>query len=233
MDERTDAESTARGRGRPREVERRAAGEGLPYERPLEALPLTAQTVLAAARGIVLERGMSGFTLEAVAGAAHVDVSTLYYHFGGKPGLLEALVDSLAHDALAGFAREAMKARTVEERLRAYVKAIRDLLREGDGSSGRAYFELMPYAYRDPSLRRRIAALNQWHVATSLAIIVGERADSAEIARSAQAIAHLVFAAVDGIELHYDMDPAGYPLDEVFELLLGFVLAETRRLTGG
>ena len=70
-------------------------------------------------------------------------------------------------------------------------------------------------------------------MATSLAIIVGERADSAEIARSAQAIAHLVFAAVDGIELHYDMDPAGYPLDEVFELLLGFVLAETRRLTGG
>ena len=34
-------------------------------------------------------------------------------------------------------------------------------------------------------------------------------------------------------ELHYDMDPAGYPLDEVFELLLGFVPAETRRLTGG
>ena len=93
--------------------------------------------------------------------------------------------------------------------------------REGDGSSGRAYFGLMAYAYRE------------WHVATSLAIIVGERADSAEIARSAQAIAHLVFAAVDGIELHYDMDPAGYPLDEVFELLLGFVLAETRRLTGG
>ena len=81
--------------------------------------------------------------------------------------------------------------------------------------------------------RLRIAALNRWHVATSLAIIVGERADSAEIARSAQSIAHLVFAAVDGIELHYDMDPAGYPLDEVFELLLGFVLAETRRLTGG
>ena len=70
-------------------------------------------------------------------------------------------------------------------------------------------------------------------MATSLAIIVGERADSAEIARSAQAIAHLVFAAGDGIELHYDVDPAGYPLDEVFELLLGFVLAETRRQTGG
>ena len=49
----------------------------------------------------------------------------------------------------------------------------------------------------------------------------------------AQAIAHLVFADVDGIELHRDMDPAGYPLDEVFELLLGFVPAETRRLTGG
>jgi hypothetical protein len=104
---------------------------------------------------------------------------------------------------------------------------------EGDCSSGRAYFELMPCAYRDPSLRRRIAALYQQHVATSLAIIVSERADSAEIARSAQAIAHLVFAAGDGVELHYHMDPVGYRLDEVFELLLGFVLAETRRLTGG
>ena len=123
MAERTDAGPAARGRGRPREVERRPAGEGLPCERPLEALPLTAQTVLAAARGIV---------------------------------------------------REAVKARTVEDRLRAHVKAIRDLLREGDGSSGRACFGL-----------------------------------------------------------HYDMDPAGCPLDEVFELLLGLVLAETRRLTGG
>lgn len=70
-------------------------------------------------------------------------------------------------------------------------------------------------------------------MATSLAIIVGERADSAEIARSAQAIAHLAFAAVDGIELHYDMDLAGCPLDGVIELLLGFVPGETRRLTEG
>jgi AcrR family transcriptional regulator len=227
------AEAPARGRGRPREVERRPAGEGLPYEQPLGALPLTAQTVLAAAHEILLEQGVSGLTLEAVAGAAHVDVSTVYYHFGGKLGLLEALVDSLAHDALASFAREAMKAHTVEERLRAYVKAIHDLLREGDGNSGRAYFGLLPHAYRDPSLRRRIAVLNQWHVATSLAIIVGDRADSAELTRSAQAIAHLVFAAVDGIELHYDMDPAGYPLDEVFGVLLRVVLAESRRLIGG
>ena len=223
----------ARGRGRPREVERRPAGEGLPYERPLDTLPVTAQAVLAASHGILIEQGVSGLTLEAVARAAHVDVSTVYYHFGGKPGLLEALVDSLAHDALTSFAREAMKAHTMEGRLRAYVKAIHGLLRESDGNNGRAYFALMPHAYRDPSLRRRIAVLNQWHVATSLAIIVGDRADSAELTRSAQAIAHLVFAAVDGIELHYDMDPAGYPLDQVFDVLQRVVLAESRRLIAG
>jgi len=223
----------ARGRGRPREVERRPAGEGLPYEQPLEALPLTAQTVLAAARGILLERGMSGLTLEAVAGAAHVDVSTIYYHFGGKPGLLVALVDSLAHDALALFAREAMKAGTVEGRLRAYFEAVLGMIRGGHGAGGRAYFELMPYAYRDPLLRERIAALNRWHVATSLALIVGVRPDSEELVRSAQAIGQLVFAAVDGIELHHDVDADAYPLDEVFEVLLRLVLAETRRLTGG
>jgi hypothetical protein len=29
------------------------------------------------------------------------------------------------------------------------------------------------------------------------------------------------------------MDPAGYPLDQVFEVLLRVVLAESRRLIGG
>jgi AcrR family transcriptional regulator len=227
-------EKQARGRGRPREVERRPAGEGLPYERPLEDLPVTAKAVLAAAREILLERGAGGLTLEAVAAAAHVDVTTIHYHFGSKAGLLEALLDSLSHEALAAFAREAAGRQSAEERLRAYIESLRTYIREGgERGGGRAYFELIPYAYRDARLRERLAALNQWHVDTSLAIVAGEHWSDEQSARRAQSIGHLVFAAVDGIELHYDTDPECYPLDEVFDLLLRFALEETERLLGG
>jgi phosphoglycolate phosphatase-like HAD superfamily hydrolase len=99
-----------------------------------------------------------------------------------------------------------------------------------DRGGGRAYFELISAAYRDPSLRERLAALNRWYVDTCLAIIVGERLGDAHLALRARAVAHLVFAAVDGIELHYDTDPEDYPLDEVFDLLLRFALAEAERL---
>lgn len=52
----------------------------------------TRDRVLRAAGGLVREQGPGALTLEAVARRAHVGRSTLRYHFGGKQGLVEALV---------------------------------------------------------------------------------------------------------------------------------------------
>jgi AcrR family transcriptional regulator len=70
-----------------------------PYrtERRKAAAEATRSRILAAARALLAASGgCSGFTIDAVADQAGVARMTVYYQFGSKRGLLEALFDSLA-----------------------------------------------------------------------------------------------------------------------------------------
>jgi AcrR family transcriptional regulator len=74
-----------------------------PYnaERRKEAAQQTRTRILAAARELLsASDGLSAFTIDAVASQAGVARMTLYYQFGSKRGLLEALFDDLAGRAL-------------------------------------------------------------------------------------------------------------------------------------
>ena len=80
-----------------------ARGQGLPepllLEDPMEALPPTAQRLLAAARRLLASGGFEALKLSAIAAEAGEAKASIGYHFGNKDGLVTALVDSLAHDA--------------------------------------------------------------------------------------------------------------------------------------
>jgi AcrR family transcriptional regulator len=70
-----------------------------PYQlgRRKEASEQTRQRILQAARDLLAApRGLSAFTIDAVAKRAGVARMTIYYQFGSKSGLLESLCDSLA-----------------------------------------------------------------------------------------------------------------------------------------
>lgn len=70
-----------------------------PYRlgRRQEATEQTRASILAAARELLTASdGFSGFTIDAVAQKASVARMTVYYQFGSKVGLLEALSDDLA-----------------------------------------------------------------------------------------------------------------------------------------
>lgn len=70
-----------------------------PYRlgRRKEASEQTRQRILAAARDLLAApRGLSAFTIDAVAKQAGAARMTIYYQFGSKSGLLEALCDTLA-----------------------------------------------------------------------------------------------------------------------------------------
>lgn len=61
----------------------------------------TRARILAAARELLsAEAGVAGFTIDAVARQAGVARMTVYYQFGSKRGLLEALFDDLANRSL-------------------------------------------------------------------------------------------------------------------------------------
>jgi AcrR family transcriptional regulator len=61
-----------------------------------EAIDQSRQQVLAAARLLLAEPGGPAFTVDAVARRADVARATVYYQFGSKSGLLEAVCDHLA-----------------------------------------------------------------------------------------------------------------------------------------
>ena len=65
----------------------------------MEALPRTAQRILAAARRLLVRDGFTALTLSAIADEAQESKASIGYHFGNKDGLVAALVDSLTHDA--------------------------------------------------------------------------------------------------------------------------------------
>jgi AcrR family transcriptional regulator len=69
-----------------------------PYDlgRRQQASALTRARILEATRDLLRSGGGQGFTVDAVARRAGVARMTVYYQFGSRAGLLEALFDSLA-----------------------------------------------------------------------------------------------------------------------------------------
>jgi AcrR family transcriptional regulator len=212
-------ETEHRGRGRPREVTRTPPGTGPPIELRLADMAPTSRAILTAAREVSLAAGVAGLTLPAVARQAHVDLSTVKYHFGSKAGLLEALLDSLYRDDVARFVAAAARLDTVEARLDAYFEmATRDMM-EGR-ERNRVYYELECLALRDPLLARRFATHNAWFMEAMLRVLFGPERAAAEVLVPAKVAFWALFAAViDGMGLQHAFDPEGYPLTEVMDLL--------------
>ena len=60
----------------------------------------TARRLLEAARRLLERQGYEALTLEAIGREAGENKSLVWYHFGGKPGLLVALADWILYDQL-------------------------------------------------------------------------------------------------------------------------------------
>jgi AcrR family transcriptional regulator len=69
----------------------------------------TRSRILAAARDLAVEKGFDEFTVEKVAEQAGVSRMTVYYQFGSKQELLEALFDQIAEKGRIDRLPEAMK----------------------------------------------------------------------------------------------------------------------------
>lgn len=79
-----------------------------------------------AAIHVFRERGLS-VPLEDVAAAAGVSKATVFNRFGGRVGLIDAVIDDLVAESLLGVVEQARSVPEVGERIRVYVRALRDL----------------------------------------------------------------------------------------------------------
>ncbi|WP_231443961.1 TetR/AcrR family transcriptional regulator [Brevibacterium zhoupengii] len=84
------------------------------------------ERIRAAAIEVFRAEGLSA-PLENVAGAAQVSKATIFNRFGGRIGLIDAVIDEVVATKLRAVIDDARSVTGISERIRFYVGAIRDL----------------------------------------------------------------------------------------------------------
>jgi AcrR family transcriptional regulator len=159
----------------------------------------TRSQILAAAREVLAADGYTGASTRAVAERAGVQLSLVHYHFGGKPGLLAAV---LAHENERLLARQQKlyaKEEPLAEKWRTACAYLRQDLRSG---YVRILWELWTAGLTDADLAQQWReAMVAWR--SLLERVVDEWAAETriELPMSAAAIATLVANAFQGAEV--------------------------------
>lgn len=174
------------------------------FDNPLSDLPVVARRLLLAAKQIVATQGFDALSLNSISEVSGENKAMISYYFGGKSGLIAAVLDSVIHDEyLVSVARM----RDVEpgERLGRMIDEMRSMTESHE--EFRVFFELLPVALRNDMLRARMVRLYEWYWSEKLGWLgVSDGvfpADDPDILGLAQ----LLSAVIDGIAIQTAIDP--------------------------
>jgi AcrR family transcriptional regulator len=175
----------------------------------------TRAQLLAAAADLFATKGFHATSAEAVAAAADRTTGALYDHFGGKDGLLVALLEQWVEQTIVELASSVEREADLDGRI---AQMWHGLIRR-DAESGRAWllleFELWLHAARDPEIgvvgAERVHAMRAG-LAESLARWADEYGLS--LPAPAPAVAVQLIALLIGAAFQHRLDPAVVP-DEV------------------
>jgi AcrR family transcriptional regulator len=200
-----------------------------PFADPVSSLPGTAQKILAAAIRLLADGGYTAVTLENVAAEAGVNKASIRYNFGNKNGLMMAVADALIHDECLRIMADVAEV-AEDEQLHAAVEGIGGMIVEADSFQG--WFDILPYAFRDPELRTRMFALYPWWYEQNLKWL-GLYRPGYEDNDILVGLAELMAAIPDGLSAQAALDPEHFDLARplaVLELLLRNSMDELRRI---
>jgi AcrR family transcriptional regulator len=212
-----------------------AGGPGrldIPVRDPASTLPATAQRVLQASRKILVERGYQSLTLDNIQRESGENGSAVSYYFGGKAGLIEAIVDATFYDECARFVESIPQ----EERVQRLLEGMKDLSTNFEAFV--VYFELFPHALRERLLHDRLVALYQWYINVQLEWIESSAGGFEKLDRDAAlGLASVISAVIDGLGLQSTIDPKRFDVRRsyaVFEAMLrAYLNAVEPRPTSG
>ncbi len=171
-------------------------------------------------------------TLENVAAEAGVNKASIRYNFGNKAGLVTAVLDSYIHDECL---RLVARRRDVpqDEVVDTAVAGMRNMVVEADNFSG--YFDILPYAFREPELRERMLALYKWWYLQNLEWLGLRDVPGVEQNETLVGLGELVCAVIDGLCIQAGLQPDGFDMGRamnVFGLLLRDGMGEVREAAG-
>ncbi len=199
---------------------RESAPAEVPFDDPFTSLPETAHRIVTAASTLLTERGYEAVTLENVAREAGVNKASIRYNFGNKAGLMTAVVDGLIHDECLRLAADLDKVER-QDRLAAAMGGIGKMIVSADSFKG--FYEVLPHAFRDKALRRRLFALYRWWYGLNLQWLglpgeIDEQTDYRIVG-----LAELIAAIPDGLSIQGGLDPEHFDVARplaALELLL-------------
>jgi AcrR family transcriptional regulator len=172
----------------------------------------TRARLLAAAADLFARKGFHAVSADAVAGAADRTTGALYDHFGGKEGLLLALVEAWMEQTVADLRPALDQMSTLDDRL---AGVWRGLSRSGSDNTDAwllLEFELWLHGVRDPLIGTAVAA--RFDVARrSMAEALERWGDEFDFTLPADAIevAGQVVALVVGAAFQSRLDPTSMP----------------------
>lgn len=181
-------------------------------------------SLLAAARRLILEKGFTATTARDLVAASDTNLGSIGYHFGSREALLSLAMEELFDEwteLLAGSAFTDEDAPPLE-RLAAVWLAIPGTLREHQALI-RAFVEALAHAERSPEFRVQMRdhyRRTQERVAKLVAAALGPDAEAR--GADSKVIALFIIAVFDGLAVQYRMSPEDAPSGEE---LVGALLA--------
>jgi AcrR family transcriptional regulator len=182
----------------------------------------TRRALLDAAAELFAERGVDGASIDAIAEAADRTSGAVYDHFGGKEGLLFALLEGWVGDVAAVIGAELAAAATLEQRMAALWRNVSQPV-AGDGHWIALEHELWSYAARNDHARRHLA--RRYRVAwAGIDDAAGGWVDGGGANRVGPAIIGLLL----GLEMMRRLDPDAVTDDLAVAALCGVVTNSTK-----
>ena len=186
----------------------------------------TRERLLAAAAELFAERGIEAASVDAIAERAGRTSGAVYDHFGGKPGLLFALLEGWTDAAAEAIGAEVAAARTLDDRLEAIW---RNVVSPPQGDGGRWILlehELWSFAARDDSARAHLA--RRYRAAwAGVDESLRDWAEEQGVEPPPSTAAPAVIGVLLGLEMMRRLDPAAIDTATAVAALRGAVLTRT------
>ena len=183
----------------------------------------TRRRLLDAAAELFAERGVDGASIDAIAERADRTSGAVYDHFGGKDGLLFALLQGWTDAVTATASAEMATASTLDERIDVLWRAV-SVPVAGEGRWIALEHELWSYASRHPEARDHLTARYRaaWKAVSHA--VTGWTGDVDRTGEVGAAVIGLLL----GLEMMRLLDPAAVDDDLARRALLGVIVGTDR-----
>jgi len=171
----------------------------------MDNLPKTAQRIVEASEQLLAEKGWKALTIPAISEQAGVYAPAISYYFGGKPGLISVLFDSLMRKSTRAMVDAVQNAPQGVNRVDAIAQLLDAQWRTMGADGYAAYFETYPHLLRNRQARELTLVRNATYEEAIVRSLTSK--DDPDTLERLRPYAALLLAVLDGLAARRLLDP--------------------------